>query len=164
VTIYAQEKLIAQARQLAAEYRRTMGKPLPGISTEIAEFDAVRLLGLEPRPAGEEAGYNAVDPARGGKRIQIKARTIFDEDKGGQRVGQLKMGQEWDSVVLQYLAAATGYLLAQQRGLSDEDKAGYLDELAAFSRHVLEDVQQRARQQSQTTAAKAFGYWEPPKR
>ena len=67
-------------------------------------------------------------------------------------------------VVLQYLAAATGYLLAQQRGLSDEDKAGYLDELAAFSRHVLEDVQQRARQQSQTTAAKAFGYWEPPKR
>lgn len=68
-------------------------------------------------------------------------------------------------VVLQYLAAATGYLLAQQRGLSDEDKAGYLDELAAFSRHVLEDVQQRARQQQhQTMAAQAFGYWEPPKR
>jgi hypothetical protein len=100
MTIYAQEKLIAQARQLAAEYRRTMGKPLPGISTEIAEFDAVRLLGLVPRAAGEDAGYDAVDPARGGKRIQIKARTIFDEDKGGQRVGQLKMGQEWDSVVL----------------------------------------------------------------
>ena len=100
MTIYAQEKLIAQARQLAAEYRRTMGKPLPGISTEIAEFDAVRLLGLEPRPAGEEAGYDALDPARGGKRIQIKARTIFDEDKGGQRVGQLKLGLEWDSVVL----------------------------------------------------------------
>ncbi len=54
---------------------------------------------------------------------------------------------------------------AQQRGLSDEDKAGYLDELAAFSRHVLEDVQQRARQQQrQTMAAQAFGYWEPPKR
>jgi hypothetical protein len=100
VTIYAQEKLIAQARQLAADYRRTMGKPLPGISTEIAEFDAVRLLGLVPRTVGEEAGYDAVDPTRGGKRIQIKARTIFDEDKGGQRVGQLKMGQEWDSVVL----------------------------------------------------------------
>jgi len=27
---YAAEKLIAQARQLAADYRRTMGKPLPG--------------------------------------------------------------------------------------------------------------------------------------
>ncbi|MCU0765897.1 MAG: hypothetical protein MUE39_00800 [Gammaproteobacteria bacterium] len=100
MSIYAQEKLIAQARQLAAEYRRTMGKPLPGISTEIAEFDAMRLLGLVPRPPGEEAGYDAVDPARAGKRIQIKARTIFDEERGGQRVGQLKMGQEWDSVLL----------------------------------------------------------------
>jgi hypothetical protein len=100
VTVYAQEKLIAQARQLAAEYRRTMGKPLPGISTEIAEFDAMRLLGLEPRDAGGEGGYDAVDPGRGNKRIQIKARTIFDEEKGGQRVGQLKLGQEWDSVIL----------------------------------------------------------------
>jgi hypothetical protein len=101
VSVYAQEKLIAQARQLAAEYRRTMGKPLPGISSEIAEFDAMRLLGLTPRPhTGEEAGYDAVDPARGGKRIQIKGRTIFDEEKGGQRVGQLKLGLDWDSVVL----------------------------------------------------------------
>lgn len=100
MTVYAQEKLIAQARQLAAEYRRTMGKPLPGISTEIAEFDAVRLLGLEPHQTAGEGGYDAVDPARGNKRIQIKARTIFDEEKGGQRVGQLKLGQEWDSVIL----------------------------------------------------------------
>lgn len=101
MTVYAQEKLIAQARQLAAEYRRAVGKPLPGISSEIAEFDAMRLLGLVPRSAsGEEAGHNAIDPARGGKRIQIKARTIFDEDKGGQRVGQLKLGLDWDSVVL----------------------------------------------------------------
>ena len=101
MTVYAQEKLIAQARQLAADYRRAMGKPLPGISSEIAEFDAMRLLGLAPpsRPA-EEIGYDAIDPARGDKRIQIKARTIFDEDKGGQRVGQLKLGLDWDSVVL----------------------------------------------------------------
>jgi hypothetical protein len=100
VTVYAQEKLIAQARQLAAEYRRTMGKPLPGISAEIAEFDAMRLLGLEPRVPRGEGGYDAVDPNRGNKRVQIKARTIFDEEKGGQRVGQLKLGQDWDSVIL----------------------------------------------------------------
>jgi hypothetical protein len=101
VTVYAQEKLIAQARQLAADYRRTMGKPLPGISSEIAEFDAMRLLRLAPPPGSrDEAGYDAIDPARGNKRIQIKARTIFDEEKGGQRVGQLKLGLDWDSVVL----------------------------------------------------------------
>ncbi|MCB1788249.1 MAG: hypothetical protein H6953_10400 [Chromatiaceae bacterium] len=94
---YAADKLIAQARQLAAEYRRTMGKPLPGISNEIAEHDAIRLLGLEPEAA--EAAWDAVDPETG-RRVQIKSRTIFDENKGGERIGQLKMNQDWDSVVL----------------------------------------------------------------
>lgn len=95
---YAAEKLIAQARQLAAEYRRTMGKPLPGISSEIAEHDAVRLLGLEPK-ASPDAGWDAVDPQTG-RRVQIKSRTIFDEAKGGERIGQLKMSQSWDAVLL----------------------------------------------------------------
>ena len=44
MSVYAEEKLIGQARLLAAEYRRTMGKPLPGISSEIALHDAIRLL------------------------------------------------------------------------------------------------------------------------
>ena len=99
MSLYAADKLIAQARVLAAEYRRTMGKPLPGISNEIAEHDAVKLLQLQPRPEGE-SGYDAIDPARGDKRIQIKSRTIFDESKSGQRLGQLKLEREWDSVVL----------------------------------------------------------------
>lgn len=97
---YAADKLIAQARILAAEYRRTMGRPLPGISNEIAEHDAVRLLKLEAvSKDGEPVSWDAVDPADG-KRIQIKSRTIFDETKGGERIGQLKMNQEWDAVVL----------------------------------------------------------------
>jgi hypothetical protein len=99
LSLYAADKLIAQARVLAAEYRRTMGKPLPGISNEIAEHDAVKLLQLQPRPEGE-GGYDAIDPARGDKRIQIKSRTIFDESKSGQRLGQLKLEKEWDSVLL----------------------------------------------------------------
>jgi hypothetical protein len=98
--VYAPEKLIAQARRLAADYRRAMGKPLPGVSSEIAEHDAIRLLGLEPVPVGTAGGYQATDPARDGKRIQIKSRAIFDEAKGGQRIGQLNMEGEWDSVVL----------------------------------------------------------------
>jgi hypothetical protein len=99
LTVYAADKLIAQARVLAAEYRRTMGKPLPGISNEIAEFDALKLLQLEPN-AGGEGGYDAIDSNRGNKRIQIKSRTIFDETKSGQRIGQLKLDKVWDSVVL----------------------------------------------------------------
>ena len=95
---YAADKLISQARVLAAEYRRTTGRPLPGVSSEIAEHDAVRLLGLEPK-ASDEGGWDAVDPENG-DRIQIKSRTIFDESKGGERIGQLKMNQDWDAVVL----------------------------------------------------------------
>lgn len=99
MSLYAEDKLISQARLLAAEYRRTMGKPLPGISNEIAQHDAIRLLQLKPPESGE-GGFDAVDPARENKRIQIKSRTIFDESKSGQRIGQIKTEKEWDSVVL----------------------------------------------------------------
>ncbi len=97
--LYAVDKLIGQARQLAAEYRRAMGKPLPGISSEIAEHDAIRLLNLSPK-TDHVGGYDAIDPERDNKRIQIKSRTIFDESKSGQRIGQVKLDQPWDSVVL----------------------------------------------------------------
>jgi len=99
VSVYAADKLIGQARQLAAEYRRTMGKPLPGISNEIALHDAIRLLSLEP-VADSAGGYDAIDPARDDKKIQIKSRTIFDESKSGQRIGQIRVEQSWDSVLL----------------------------------------------------------------
>ena len=98
--VYAPEKLIAQARALAAEYRRAMGKPLPGVSNEIAEHDAIRLLNLTPKPMGAEGGFHAIDPARGDKRIQIKSRAIFDEAKSGQRIGQMNLEKDWDSVLL----------------------------------------------------------------
>lgn len=98
--LYQVDKLMSEARRLAREYRLAMGKPLPGISAELAVHDATRLLDLEPAPMGV-GGYDAIGRgARAGKRIQIKGRTIFDETKGGQRIGQLKAEQEWDSMML----------------------------------------------------------------
>lgn len=99
MSVYAENKLIGQARQLAAEYRRTMGKPLPGISNEIALHDAMRLLSLVP-PEAPLAGIDAIDPGRDSKHIQIKSRTIFDDTKSGQRIGQINVDQQWESVVL----------------------------------------------------------------
>ncbi|BAZ94170.1 phosphoribosylformylglycinamidine synthase [Thiohalobacter thiocyanaticus] len=97
---YAVDKLISQARRLAADYWRATGKPLPGISAEIAENDAARLLDLE-LAEDRQAGFDAVGRgAREGRRIQIKCRTIFDESKSGHRLGQLKLDRDWDSVVL----------------------------------------------------------------
>ena len=91
---------MAQTRKLAADYRRATGQPLP-VTSEIANYDAATLLGLEliqPPPGG----YDAVGKAgeREGVRYQIKGRAIFDESKGGQRLGQLKLEQEWDAVLL----------------------------------------------------------------
>lgn len=99
MSLYSVDKLISEARRIAAEYRRATGKPL-GISAEIARYDACTYLGLE---AHEDAiGYDAIGlkGEREGCRFQIKGRAIFDEKKGGQRLGQIKIGQNWDKILL----------------------------------------------------------------
>ena len=96
--VYSVDKLIAEARKLAADYYRATGKPLAGVSGEVCLHDAIRLLGLE---ASTEPGYDAIGRgAREGKRVLIKGRTIFDESKSGHRIGQFKMDQGWDLFVL----------------------------------------------------------------
>ncbi len=100
MSVYSVEKLIAEARRLAAEYRRATGKPLAGVSCEICQHDAARLMDLEAC-ASQVGGYDAVGHgSREGKKIQIKGRTIYNERKSGQRIGQLKVDQEWDSIML----------------------------------------------------------------
>lgn len=100
MSVYSVDKLITQARNLASEYRKTTGKILPGVSNEIAEYDASRLLNLQLC----QDRSNSVDAiglgSRDGMTIQIKARTIFDESKSGQRIGQIKLDKEWDLIIL----------------------------------------------------------------
>lgn len=99
MTLYQVDKLMSEARRIAAEYRKATGKVL-GISSEIARHDAARLMNLELTD-DQNAGCDAIGHGtREGKRIQIKGRAIFDEQKGGQRVGQLKTEQAWDSVMV----------------------------------------------------------------
>lgn len=98
--VYSLERLITEARRLAAEYRRATGKSL-GLTGEIARYDAAHLLNLELVPVQEGVGYDAVGRGRWkGLRIQIKGRAIFDEGKPGQRLGQVKTGQDWDVLML----------------------------------------------------------------
>lgn len=97
--IFSVDKLISEARHLAAEYRRTTGQPL-GISGEIAQHDACSLLDLES-VNNASSGIDAIGRGtRQGQRIQIKGRVIFDEARKNQRIGQLKIEQDWDSVML----------------------------------------------------------------
>ena len=48
-----------------------------------------------------QSGFDAIGTGtREGKKIQIKGRAIFDDSKGGHRIGQMKTEQDWDSVML----------------------------------------------------------------
>ncbi|GMR15867.1 MAG: hypothetical protein BMS9Abin31_0161 [Gammaproteobacteria bacterium] len=99
MSLYSVDKLISEARRIAADYRRATGKPL-GISAEIARHDACVNLELEPQE--DASGYDAIGlkGQREGVRFQIKGRAIFDDKKGGQRLGQVKIEQDWDKILL----------------------------------------------------------------
>ncbi len=95
VSVYSFDKLMSEARKLASDYRHMTGKTLP-ISGEIARHDVAVLLGMTLVEAGN--GYDALDAE--GNRVQIKARVLFEGQKSKPRVGQLRVGQNWDLVVL----------------------------------------------------------------
>ena len=99
MSVYQVDKLMGEARRLAAEYRRATGKTL-AISGEIAVSDVIHLLGLEPAPADAE-GYDVVR-MRGDvrERLQVKARTVFDDTRRPARLGQLRMDKPWDAALL----------------------------------------------------------------
>lgn len=75
-----------------------------------------------------------------------------------------------NGVVLQYLAAVSGYLLGSERNMDKATKDRVLSELNGFAAEVLDDLHQhqqgqQAPQPAQTppATAQAFGYWNPPK-
>ena len=99
MTVYSIDKLIAETRRLAAEFRRSTGQVLP-VSGEIARHDAARILGLtlcEQRTGGIDAVGQG---GREGQRIQVKSRVLSQDKKSGARIGQLNPNGDWDTVVL----------------------------------------------------------------
>ena len=91
--------IIQAVRDLAIRYYEETGKPL-GVTSEIAEFEAARILGLELCPA-RCPGYDAVRvDGSGPKRVQIKGRRVLEDANPGQRIGRIKFDHEWDSVIL----------------------------------------------------------------
>ena len=127
MSLYSVDKLISEARRIAAEYRRTTGKPL-GISAEIARHDACHHLELDPQE--DAVGYDAtgLSGQRKNFRFQIKGRAIFDEKKGGQRIGQIKLEQDWDKILLVLMdedfETTEIYEASRQEILDDMDEAG----------------------------------------
>ena len=92
-------QLVRSAKKLAKQYRKLTGKPL-GITGEVGEYEAARLLGLKLCPA-RQSGFDATrGRGKSMKRIQIKSRCILPDAKSGQRVGSIRLDHEWDSVAL----------------------------------------------------------------
>ncbi len=91
--------LLTRAKTIAKQYREVTGKPL-GITGEVAEYEAARLLGLELSEA-RQPGYDAIRK-HGDQitKIQIKGRRIPKDAKPGQRIGSIRLDQDWETVVL----------------------------------------------------------------
>ncbi|MFV2059539.1 MAG: hypothetical protein ACC653_02580 [Gammaproteobacteria bacterium] len=127
MSIYSVDRLMSEARKIAADYRRATGKSL-GIGNEIAKNDACNLLNLEPIN-DNTSSFDAIGKGeRDGLKALIKGRAIFDQKKSGARIGQLKIDQEWDILVLVLMNedfdAFEIYEISRDEVLADIDKAG----------------------------------------
>lgn len=83
-------QIITEAKKLAIRYRRLTGRPL-GITGEVAEYEAARLLDLRLSVVRQE-GFDAV--RKDGTRVQIKGRCILDKSSRGQRLGVIRREKE----------------------------------------------------------------------
>lgn len=92
-------EVLSAAKALARRYRALTGKPL-GVTGEVAEFEASRILGLELVEA-RTAGYDAIRREKGmAVRLQVKGRCILPGSKPGQRIGKIDISKEFDGVLL----------------------------------------------------------------
>jgi hypothetical protein len=92
-------KVLADAKRVARDYYALTGKPL-GITGEVAEYEAARILGVELTEA-RTAGYDAVEGLPGSvRRLQIKGRCLQLNPKPGQRLGSIRFSHDWDAVLM----------------------------------------------------------------
>lgn len=91
--------VLRDAKLLAREYYTLTGKPL-GVTGEVAEYEAARLLNIQLTQV-RQAGYDALEKVKGGfKRIQIKGRCLQENCKPGQRLGSIRTNHDWDTVLM----------------------------------------------------------------
>jgi hypothetical protein len=92
-------EILKEAKTLAHRYRALTGKPL-GITGEVAEYEAARILGLELAPA-RQAGYDAIEKTdRKVRRLQIKGRCVLPTSKSSQRLSRIDIVKDWDAVLM----------------------------------------------------------------
>jgi hypothetical protein len=113
------QDILDAAKDVAVRFKNLTGKPL-GITGEIAEFSAAKLLDLKLAEA-RQAGYDAVDTA--GQKIQIKGRCLPENPGAGQRLGSIRLDHEWDCVLLVLLDQSFEVFEIWRAGRSAVEKA-----------------------------------------
>ncbi len=98
-------RLLGEAKRLAKQYYQLTRRPL-GVTGEVAEYEAIRLLHLQPAPV-RQPGYDAEGQVRNGRRerLQIKGRCLSGKTKPGARIGPIDLSKPWDAVLLVLLDA-----------------------------------------------------------
>jgi hypothetical protein len=92
-------ELLGEVKLLAREYYDLTKKPL-GVTGEIAEYEAARILKVKLSPA-RQSGYDAIRKSRGKEqKLQIKGRLLTPSSKSGGRLGGISLKKEWDVVIL----------------------------------------------------------------
>ncbi len=89
------QQILEAIRPLAVEYLELTGKPL-GVTGELAEYEASRILGLRLADA-RTPGYDAL---RGVEKVQIKGRVAGIDGKRSQRLSRIKADADCDVVML----------------------------------------------------------------
>jgi len=91
--------LLTEIKSLAKKYRELTGKPL-GVTGEVAEFSAAKILGLELSDA-RQPGYDATKVENGKEiKYQIKSRCLKSGKPGVGRLGAIRFKHEWDFALL----------------------------------------------------------------
>lgn len=92
-------EVLSKAKRLAQRYRQLTGKPL-GITGEVAEYEAARILGVKLTPA-RNTGFDATERRNGSTRkLQIKSRCLLPNCKPGQRLGSIDIEKDFDAVLM----------------------------------------------------------------
>jgi hypothetical protein len=89
--------VVRDAKAVAKRYKKLTGRPL-GITGEVAEYEAARLLRLRLAVVRQD-GYDALrDDVGQACRLQVKGRCIRGRKHG--QVPKIKLTAEWDGVLL----------------------------------------------------------------
>ena len=92
-------ELLGQVKKLAQEYYQLTGKAL-GVTGEIAEFEAARLLGVQLCGARQE-GYDAVRKLGDVEfKLQVKGVCFPAEREASWRIGKVQLDKQWDAVLM----------------------------------------------------------------